>query len=93
MNSKLNTIILTALMIFAVTTGAAAQDSWYAQSSGTVDQLMDVHFADADNGWAEGDNVFTFSVRDVTPAPFNQPPYPASDDTDFDSCTVIGLVP
>jgi photosystem II stability/assembly factor-like uncharacterized protein len=54
MNSKLNTIILTALMIFTVTTGAAAQDNWYAQSSGTVDQLMDVHFADAENGWAVG---------------------------------------
>ena len=52
MNSKLNTIILTALMIFAATTGAAAQDSWYAQSSGSNEFLFDVHFADADNaGW------------------------------------------
>jgi len=41
----------------------------------------------------EGENVFSLSVRDVTPAPYNQPPYPASDDTAADTCTVIGMVP
>jgi len=40
-----------------------------------------------------GDNTFTLEVEDVTPAPYNQPPYPASGDTAADSCTVTGLAP
>ena len=40
-----------------------------------------------------GDNVFTLVAEDVTPAPYNQPPYAASGDTDSQACTVTGLTP
>ncbi len=40
-----------------------------------------------------GRNEFTLVAEDVTPAPFNQPPYPPSGDTDTDSCTVTGIAP
>jgi len=40
-----------------------------------------------------GDNVFTLLVEDVTPAPYNQPPYGPSGFTVTDSCTVTGLQP
>jgi len=35
-----------------------------------------------------GDNTFTLTAVDVTPAPYNQPPYPASGD----SCTQVNVV-
>jgi len=38
-----------------------------------------------------GVNEFTLTVEDVTPAPFNQPPYSPSGDTAAASCTVTGL--
>jgi hypothetical protein len=38
-----------------------------------------------------GDNHFTLVAEDVTPAPYNQPPFPAAGDTAADSCTVTGL--
>ncbi len=40
-----------------------------------------------------GVNSFTLVGEDVTPAPFNQPPYPASGDTDTMTCTVEGIAP
>jgi hypothetical protein len=40
-----------------------------------------------------GDNVFTFHGEDVTPAPFNQPPYAPSGDTDSDSALVTATAP
>jgi len=40
-----------------------------------------------------GDNVFTLEAMDVTPAPYNQPPYPAAGDTAVDSCTVTAFAP
>jgi len=40
-----------------------------------------------------GDNVFTLMTEDVTPAPYNQPPFAASGDTDSQACTVTGLAP
>ncbi len=40
-----------------------------------------------------GDNVFTLMAEDVTPAPYNQPPYPPAGDTDTATCTVTGLAP
>jgi hypothetical protein len=40
-----------------------------------------------------GDNRFELRVVDVTPAPWNQPPFPPAGDTDFDACTVTGLAP
>jgi beta propeller repeat protein len=44
-------------------------------------------------GTLVGDNEFLLTVTDVTPAPFNQPPYPQAGDTDTDSCTVTGVAP
>jgi hypothetical protein len=38
-----------------------------------------------------GDNVFTILGADVTPSPWNQPPYPASGGTDTDACTLTGI--
>jgi len=40
-----------------------------------------------------GSNVFTLTAADVTPAPYNQPPYPAAGDTDTAQCTVVGNAP
>lgn len=38
-----------------------------------------------------GPNEFVLTLEDVTPAPFNQPPYSPSGDTAAASCTVTGL--
>jgi len=38
-----------------------------------------------------GDNEFVLVAEDVTPAPFNQPPYPPAGDADSHICTVTGL--
>ncbi len=35
-----------------------------------------------------GENLFQLTVTDVTPAPYNQPPYPPAGDTDTDQCTI-----
>ncbi len=40
-----------------------------------------------------GSNLFTLRATDVTPAPYNQPPYPAAGDTDTAQCTVVGNAP
>jgi hypothetical protein len=40
-----------------------------------------------------GDNIFTLRGMDVTPSPFNQPPYPVSGDTDTAACTVHASAP
>jgi len=40
-----------------------------------------------------GDNTFTLQLEDVTPAPYNQPPYPPAGDTATDACTVTGIAP
>ncbi len=40
-----------------------------------------------------GDNVFQLVTEDVTPAPYNQAPYPPSGDTGTASCTVTGSAP
>ncbi len=40
-----------------------------------------------------GDNLFQLSAEDVTPAPWNQPPYPPAGDTATDVCTVTGIAP
>ena len=44
-------------------------------------------------GTLVGENQFTLLAEDVTPAPYNQPPYPTSGDTASDGCTVEGLAP
>jgi hypothetical protein len=40
-----------------------------------------------------GSNVVTLTAMDVTPSPYNQPPYPPAADTDGATCTVVGLHP
>ncbi len=40
-----------------------------------------------------GVNLFTLHGRDVTPAPYNQPPYAPAGDTDSAACTVTALSP
>ena len=40
-----------------------------------------------------GSNVFTLVAEDVTPPPFNQPPYSPSGDTATDSCVVTATMP
>ncbi len=40
-----------------------------------------------------GDNLFTLVAEDITPAPYNQPPYPPSGDTATDGAMVTGFVP
>jgi hypothetical protein len=40
-----------------------------------------------------GDNIFTLEAEDVTPAPYNQPPYPPAGDADTGNCTVSGVAP
>jgi len=40
-----------------------------------------------------GENAFLLTVMDVTPSPYNQPPFWPSGDTDMDSCTVTGIAP
>ncbi len=40
-----------------------------------------------------GENVFTLAAEDITPAPYNQPPYKPSGDAVTDSCTIIGRSP
>jgi len=44
-------------------------------------------------GTLVGDNVFTLHMQDVTPPPYNQPPYSPSGGTDTDSCTITGIAP
>jgi hypothetical protein len=40
-----------------------------------------------------GENLFQLLAEDVTPSPYNQPPYPAAGFTDSDSCRVRGIAP
>jgi hypothetical protein len=40
-----------------------------------------------------GSNVFTLLGEDVTPAPYNQPPYAPAGDTDNDGCTITASTP
>jgi hypothetical protein len=37
-----------------------------------------------------GDNTFSLTAQDVTPSPWNQPPYPPAGDTATAGCTVTG---
>jgi hypothetical protein len=40
-----------------------------------------------------GENRFTLTAEDVTPAPWNQPPYPPAGDTATDGCVLTGRLP
>ncbi len=44
-------------------------------------------------GALEGSDRFHFLVEDVTPTPYNQPPYWPSGGQDTDSCEVTGIIP
>jgi hypothetical protein len=44
-------------------------------------------------GSLAGDNAFTLRVEDVTPPPYNQPPYSPAGHSDSDHCTVAGAAP
>lgn len=44
-------------------------------------------------GTLVGQNIFTLIAVDVTPAPYNQPPYAAAGDSDADQCTVTASAP
>ncbi len=44
-------------------------------------------------GTLVGSNIFSLVAADVTPAPYNQPPYPPAGDTDSANCTVTGNAP
>ena len=46
-----------------------------------------------DLGSVIGTNTFTLVAEDVTPSPYNQPPYPPAGDIDMVSCTVTGIAP
>jgi len=85
-----------AARIDAALAGGASISNW---RSGYTNVAGGDSFATAWNqtipalGSLVGDNVFTLAVEDVTPAPFNQPPYPTAGDTTGDGCTVTGLAP
>ncbi len=44
-------------------------------------------------GTVIGDNLFALVVEDVTPPPYNQPPYPPAGDTVSAGCAVVGMAP
>lgn len=58
-------------------------ESWSASWNTTIPAL----------GSVIGDNTFTLVAVDVTPSPFNQPPYPPEGDSDQAACTVTGIAP
>lgn len=45
------------------------------------------------NQMVVGSSTFSLIGMDVTPGPYNQPPYPPSSDSDSDSCMVNGMAP
>jgi hypothetical protein len=81
----------------AVTT---AGGSHYPNYRGGVTNLSPYEVFNA--GWNQnlpgvgsvlGDNIFQLVAEDVTPAPYNQPPFQPAGDTDTASCTVTGNAP
>jgi len=44
-------------------------------------------------GTLVGVNVFDLAVLDITPEPYNQPPYPPAGDTATDSCSITATLP
>lgn len=59
--------------------GCTYQMSWQ-QTISTISHLI-------------GENIFTLWSMDVTPSPYNQPPYPPAGDTDVAWCSVTGVAP
>jgi len=64
-------------------TAIAAGDSYTASWNQTIPALSSLL----------GENTFMLTSEDVTPAPYNQPPYPSTGDTDTSVCTVTGIAP
>ena len=64
-------------------TNVAAGDSFVISWSQSIPAL----------GAVIGSNLFELVAEDVTPAPYNQPPYPPAGDTDTAACTVTGVEP
>ena len=62
-----------------ITPGSGSVTSW-SQSIPALGSLV-------------GINLFSLWAEDVTPAPYNQPPYPPAGDADTGSCTVSGVAP
>lgn len=58
-------------------------ESWSASWNTTIPAL----------GSVIGENSFTLVAVDVTPSPFNQPPYPPDGDSDQAVCLVTGVAP
>jgi hypothetical protein len=58
-------------------------ESWSASWNTTIPAL----------GSVIGENSFTLVAVDVTPSPFNQPPYPPDGDSALAVCTVTGVAP
>jgi len=62
-----------------------------------LDDVEERHYSWTQNlpahPWLAGDNIFRFRATDISPAPFNQPPYPASGWTGNDECVVEGILP
>ncbi len=44
-------------------------------------------------GTVIGDNIFTLTAEDITPSPYNQPPYPPAGGTATDGCIVSASAP
>jgi len=64
-------------------TNVAAGDSFVTSWQQTIPAL----------GSAIGTNICTLEAVDVTPTPYNQPPYPPSGDSATAGCTVTGMAP
>jgi glucose/arabinose dehydrogenase len=64
-------------------TNVAAGDSYAASWNQAIPAV----------GSVIGTNTFELVAEDVTPAPYNQPPYPAAGDTAVDSCEVVAYAP
>ena len=64
-------------------TNIAAGDSYVTAWNNTIPAL----------GTVIGSNQFLLIAQDVTPSPYNQPPYPPAGDTDSDVCVVVGIAP
>ncbi len=64
-------------------TNVAADSSFQTNWSTTIPAL----------GLVIGVNLFCLAARDVTPAPYNQPPYLPAGDTSMATCTVTGIAP
>jgi len=85
-----------AAKIDVVTGNGTAYTNWRA---GWTNLTSGEVFSDGWNqnlpgvGSLVGNNVFTLTGEDVTPAPFNQPPFSPSGDTDSDACTVVASAP